>query len=340
MTQPFTAGSEAFADLRNALPFRGKLHRWEHARYAVQTLAELAVESYQPEGIFQMSAKAAGFEGSVLLRATKTDAEAQVAWGGGIAVVGFRGSELPKGADWRANLRDWKADVMSAWRRPWPPYLPPGVVAGVGFRNQIVDILPQLLFTLGKLKEDNDGKLEVFICGHSLGAADATLAVPALRAEEFEVPLAVAVESPRVFDEASALWYDDNFKNSAATTTYRVSNVEDGVPDIVTRVPKGWHVGTPITMTEEWLSTRPEEWNELCESNPIPALARWRVFSRAAAGTRAHGGRRVVRRMRKHIRPIREQLTEPMTRDPRWVGFPDPEEPGGVIGATSKEPNA
>ena len=143
------------------------------------------------------------------------------------AVVAFRGSEV-----WRrrgkADIRVVAADFMTnadLWLTDWPK----GGKVHRGFKNALDEVWQDLSADLTALQH---GGRKIWMTGHSLGAALATLA-----ADRFgEVQGVYAFGSPRVGNI--------RFKESYSNRVYRIVNGSD----IVTRIPPAGfyvHVGEP-----------------------------------------------------------------------------------------------
>ncbi len=110
------------------------------------------------------------------------------------------------------------------------------------FRTKIIDGLGAL-----------DARKSLFVAGHSLGAALATLAVPDLAVSTaFTSPVVYTFASPRVGDKSFAESYDRQF----GTRSFRIANTADLVVSIPPPVPflgfiGGYftHVETPVDFT-------------------------------------------------------------------------------------------
>jgi predicted lipase len=112
------------------------------------------------------------------------------------------------------------------------------------FRTKIID-------SLGPL----DTRKSLFVAGHSLGSALATLAVPDLAASTgFRSPVIYTFASPRVGDKSFAESYDRQY----GKRSFRIANTSDLVVSIPLPVPflgfiGGYftHVETPIDFTTQ-----------------------------------------------------------------------------------------
>lgn len=195
------------------------------------------------------------------------DTQVYVASSPTVIVVAFRGSE--------GNVRDWLDTNAQMIRKPLP-WLPPGItngeahsgfieaLCGKGEKDGQESILDKVVQAIDKFQTTEGPRKQVFLTGHSLGAALATLMAMYLRGilfmpriqptsnggERVEVtnlrrsmPLTVyTLGSPRVMDDVLAIAYDHELRDK----TFRIVRNRD----IVTQLPPyAWgytHVGTPI----------------------------------------------------------------------------------------------
>jgi predicted lipase len=155
----------------------------------------------------------------------RTGASAILSQEGDDAVIGFRGTDSPI---------DWVYDIMR-WRRS--KALPGGGTCKVhaGFDAQLRSILPQIVHRLSKL----DRLDTIYLTGHSLGGAMATLASAELTTMFPGCQIRVlAVGSPRCADRCFRDWYE-------RTPSVHIQRIQHGY-DIVSKVP--WfgycHVGS------------------------------------------------------------------------------------------------
>ena len=118
-----------------------------------------------------------------------------------------------------------------------------------GFLQSYYLIRQKLIETIEKL----DGKTQLFVAGHSLGAALATLSVPDIEDNStLKVRSIYLYGSPRVGDATFAQAYNKSF----AKRSYRIVNTSDIVTSIplpapIARLVGGYfsHVDTPVDMT-------------------------------------------------------------------------------------------
>jgi triacylglycerol lipase len=130
------------------------------------------------------------------------------------------------------------------------PYLAAGKVHE-GFLQTYQFFRPGILDTLSRL----DPRKRLFIAGHSLGAALATLALPDLAsATGFKLPIVYTFASPRVGDKAFVKAYNGLFQGRS----FRIANSSDIVVSLPLPVPflgfiGGFftHVETPVVFTAQ-----------------------------------------------------------------------------------------
>jgi triacylglycerol lipase len=206
-----------YAHFENAasIPFQSNPSGFH--RVNVWWLAEAALASYwgRSEGIAIFNAAGCNCE---YLEETSTSTECYVVWQRDWLLVAFRGTQPGK---WKNILTDAEVVLL-----PWPT----GSVHA-GFRRALDAIWPSLKVRLDALSTGRT----VWFCGHSLGAALATLA-----ADRYPSTRGVATfGSPRVGTPAFA----DSFSAKLSGKTLRYVNDQD----VVTHVPPPFvgyqHVG-------------------------------------------------------------------------------------------------
>ena len=145
---------------------------------------------------------------------------------GETAVIAFRGTE--------GVAQDWLTDADI--RREDNPWLSKKGCLHRGFYDSyqsVADEIIQVLQNFGAVKS-------VWLCGHSLGGALATLAAAHLKDAEFEIAGICTIGQPRVGDKDFAHDYEQSGLNAKHV---RVAHIRDPV----TRVPPsimGWsHLG-------------------------------------------------------------------------------------------------
>ena len=141
----------------------------------------------------------------------------------------FRGSN---------EVEDWMSNFQSAfYGTEWGRF-------HMGFAQQVHNIQ-------GAIREAvNSGtraSKELYVTGHSRGAAMATILTTHLRNEGIPVYGLYTFGSPRVMDRASAHLFD----NDLADFTYRVVNYGDPITRLPTRVRGYSHVGMPFVFGED-----------------------------------------------------------------------------------------
>jgi len=186
-------------------------------------LAEASTLAYAEEDFVKPIFKAAGLPEVEFFEHQST--QCYVAHNDKFAIVAFRGSEIWKKkdtADLNEVFSDLKTDI-NIWLTAWEQ----GGKVHRGFKKALEEIWCDLFSHIGKLNEKG---CKIWMTGHSLGAALATLS-----AGRFDAVQGVyTFGSPRVGNEA--------FKENFDTKIYRFVNNSDIVP----RVPppgKYDHVG-------------------------------------------------------------------------------------------------
>ncbi len=145
-------------------------------------------------------------------------------------VIAFRGTENQTLDDWGTNAQISKVD--------WPEENPIGRVHS-GFLNGLNDVWPEMVEEIKTLRDNNQ---PVWLTGHSLGGALATLAATSLTFGNYKPEVAglYTFGQPRVGDNQFAISFNDALKKRS----FRLVNNND----VVTRVPPrlfGYrHIGT------------------------------------------------------------------------------------------------
>jgi len=142
----------------------------------------------------------------------KDGAQCYVIWNDISAIICFRGTE-PK------EMSDVKADLNAIQRKG----LHDSGDVHAGFQSEINKVWDDLNFTIADIQDRN-----IYITGHSLGGAMATICAKRLQEEGLNPHSLYTYGSPRVGDKK--LIDNMNF------TCYRIRNNND----IVTRVPPEW----------------------------------------------------------------------------------------------------
>lgn len=208
-----------------------------------------------------------------------------IAYGPEAIVVAARGSE---------SIGDW-GENLAAWRGRWD-VIPSGAVH-VGFRRQAKRVAAELLETVSALRSRYQ-EAPVYITGHSLGGALASLLAPLLSRVNVQPSAIYTFESPRPGNREFSAWYDRTYGNRS----FRVVCIRKGVADLVTRIPPSawgwWHVGRPIMLRDGRVYESERAWEEARASHPVKALAQWRIISRLAVGVQAHAAAALTEELR------------------------------------------
>jgi len=158
---------------------------------------------------FEAKLESGGFKLVDPFNSDKTGTQAFLASNADFAVLAFRGTEK--------NWRDVQTDILARRVRTSSGRI------HAGFRQAYESVRPEIEKSLKKI-----GKLPLYITGHSLGGALATVATESLESNpkfEFQVAACYTFGSPRVGNAE----YDPNIKSSF----FRVVNTTD----IVTIIP-------------------------------------------------------------------------------------------------------
>lgn len=166
-----------------------------------------------------------------------------------MVLVAFRGTDP-------SQLRDWMTDLEAE---------PVGFLSGkvhLGFLRAVRTIWDQMNDAIASLQTNAQS---LWFTGHSLGAAQATLAVARLRLEAARpVNGLYTFGSPRIGDTALMQAYDQNFM----AQTFRFVNDCDVVTRVPGRVPFGYrHGGTFMFYDEKGaLQTDLHWWNKFVDT--------------------------------------------------------------------------
>ncbi len=267
-------------------------------------LAEHAVEIYRTGTDYAASTRRAGFTGSAFIESGP--AQVGLSWDDESIVISPRGSS--EGKDWLNDL--------SLWRRSWSPFLPSGARYHAGFRSQLKRISEPLAKRLmmedavisappdgvprnvHNKREHVGGSREVYVTGHSLGAAMVPGLVARLAHSGIYPRAAMMFASPRVGNERFSQFYEQ-----LGVPTWSVVNVEGGEQDLVTRVPKrGWgyrHVGRRVILEAGVTLFGDEAWQLHRAANPTAVADSWRVITKNLRAARAHSGDLVLNSLRE-----------------------------------------
>lgn len=191
------------------------------------TLAELSAAVYDPEDDFCDFAAQLGYHQSLFFEDAPSDTQAGLVWDDDNVVLIYRGTE---------SIRDWLTDAKfdQIATVEFPGQLHEGFYRSFATSINFLETVEQLAHTRN-----------LFVAGHSLGAALATLSMWHLRKMK---PVGYTYGQPRVFDYEGAYMFDMEFGNRL----YRCRNNND----VVTRVPPGTrfkHVGQLIYFNRKGL---------------------------------------------------------------------------------------
>ncbi len=191
-------------------------------------LAEASLLAYSDEGFIARAFDAAGLTQAGFRTASVNGSSTQcfVAYGPGLVLVAFRGTEVK---DFWGGVRDWITNLQAA-------LVPDGFGGRVhaGFQRGLQEVWDELCAALAPVLAQEPASPGVWLTGHSLGAALATLAADrALQERSFPVRGLYTFGSPRVGDAAFARRVDHGPLKSRA---FRFVNHLDIVP----RVPPPW----------------------------------------------------------------------------------------------------
>lgn len=192
-------------------------------------------------------------------------------------VVAFRGTDEPI---------DWISDVQYRQVRGY------GGHVHRGFADQMAGIEERMLAAVKKYR---DAKQAVWVTGHSLGGALATLAAKMLGRRYRKEPFMTnTFGSPRVLNPTAA--------EALKQTIYRFVNDQDIVPHVPSRglINRYEHVGTRVHFTKAGdISTDKQSWLKAAEA--LAKIAATGVGSVAKSAINDH-------KMSQYIRKIRHNL--------------------------------
>lgn len=182
-----------------------------------------------------------------------------------------------------SQLGDW-LDNFLPFRLGWK------TVQGrihLGFRIQAIRAAQEVLETVKDLRAAYPNA-KVYVTGHSLGGALATLLRCVIEAGGIPVEAVYTFESPRVGNSTWAQWYDVAYGENS----FRVVNINQGEQDIVTRVPLsrlGWrHVGRPVILSGGNAFESESAWEAHRRSNPVGFLSHLRIVRNGWLSVAAH----------------------------------------------------
>jgi hypothetical protein len=210
------AGARKYFEANNLLlnpPIKRAAYS-DRMAWVMASMAQLVYEPFEEKGkdrsLLVEKLKGGGFELLGEFNSPETDTQAFLVSNGEYAVLAFRGTEVKKKMDIATDAKAFKASVIE------------GRVHR-GFAGAYESVETQVLKGIRKI-----GDLPLYITGHSLGAALATVATQYLERDPIlrdQIAACYTFGSPRVGNRE----YDREFKSSI----YRVINTTD----IVTVVP-------------------------------------------------------------------------------------------------------
>jgi triacylglycerol lipase len=197
-------------------------------------LAEAALLAYANENAIDQAFEEAGLKaaGFAVQSLSGLNTQCFVAHNDSFIIVSFRGTEID---NFWGSVLDWATDFRFI---PLPDGH--GGLVHKGFGDAVSAIWGQLEARLRQIESTSESKRKLWITGHSLGAALATLAADRAMRAGFDVQGLYTYGSPRVGDHG----FKQRFSEEALEQrTYRFVNNSD----IVARVPPSGlytHVGT------------------------------------------------------------------------------------------------
>jgi len=195
-----------------------------HSPVNALALARAAALAYSDKEAIEKTIRDAwGFSGFLSLDDPGTDTQAFLAVNDDMVLISFRGTQATHVKDLATNVH---IKLVSG---------PAGKVHE-GFLGALGAVWDDLI----KFIRNERGSRALWVTGHSLGAALATLAVARLRLESVELNGLYTFGSPRVGDEDFTRAFDADIKDQ----TFRYVNNNDVVPRVPPRLSKYDHVGT------------------------------------------------------------------------------------------------
>jgi triacylglycerol lipase len=184
-------------------------------------LAHCSLMVYEPRKTIRPWLVEQGFDlerDNFFFSTKKTDTQCFVAGDRRKIIIAFRGTE-DKINDWGINLQISKNE--------WPEENPIGRVHS-GFQEALEEVWPDIKSEINSLRNNNQ---TIWITGHSLGGALATLATAALKFSNLNLDIngLYTFGQPRVGDHEFARNFNEKFKKKS----FRLVNNND----VVTRVP-------------------------------------------------------------------------------------------------------
>eukprot|EP00904_Undaria_pinnatifida_P002284 jgi/Undpi1/12056/HiC_scaffold_4.g01754.m1 len=186
------------------------------------------------------------------------DTEAYVAANEDVVLAVFRGTS--EAADWITNLEIIPRNVDDSWS-----FEGDGGFVHMGFDDGVNTVWhgdDGMLSKIKALLAEEGKERKLYVAGHSLGGALATIAGARL-AFEHDIKLAgiYTIGSPRVFDLQLAAKFDDKMNHGTALKDkyFRCRNNNDIVPRVVP--PPYAHVGTEVYLNRNGQIRRVTPWD-------------------------------------------------------------------------------
>ena len=201
----------------------------------VRWLARCADLAYSKEEVIAPQVQAVGFA-PFWLDESSTSTQVWVGSDEQRAVVAFRGTD--SAPDWRSN--GWATKSTPEWL--------PGVEVHHGFLRALEPVVARI--------DSLVGNRPVWICGHSLGGAIATLYAARCLVLGRAVAGVVTIGQPRVGTASFAQFYQARLESRHI----RIQNISDPVPRVAPS-DLGWsHVGTRWLLDSNGLCTEVPWW--------------------------------------------------------------------------------
>ena len=246
-------------------------------------MSELSLIAYKSQKEIRASVEKLGYSQFKFFDSSNT--QAFMVGTDEVIILSFRGTE---------SIQDWITDLKIKFVQG-----PLGKVHK-GFYAALMSIWKDVKEALLKFQRNSQS---VWITGHSLGGALATLAVAALIEENCDVGGAYTFGQPRVGSEKFAKKLDSQYKYRF----FRVVNNEDIVTRIPTRLMGYYHVGSDVYIDALGMLHRGPKWwfrfLDAAASQVVRSLDRFKALrEQFPNGLEDHD-------IEKYLRRIKENLT-------------------------------
>lgn len=193
-------------------------------------------------------------------------------------VVSFRGTEKPKLEKWGLKIDDWMTDVQVN--------LTPGPLGECheGFSRALAGIWPDLRDRIKDYQNNGQG---IWLTGHSLGGALATLAAAKFCELAIPVRCVYTFGAPRVGDTNFA----DKLSLKMEGGFFRVVNNNDVVTRIPPRIPVGYRHpsgGLVFITSDGEITHSPNAWKQFVDRIKGRIAERFNGFIRISDGLKDH----------------------------------------------------